>query len=187
MPSDRDALMVAPTPALSLDARATLIAWLVRIAVVVALVVVVARVFQLQIAPSADLKAFVESRTSTSALGATRGDLLDRRGRTLATTRMGYSLVVDPEGMRLAMQRDPNLLDRVIVTLSGVMTTSPNEFAPEMIQKIVRNEQIATNGQSAEGATIATRYLRLGEVLNQEQAQKLRELKSQGKLPAITI
>lgn len=187
MPSDRDALMVAPTPALSLDARATLIAWLVRIAVVVSLVVVVARVFQLQIAPSADLKEFVESRTSTSALGATRGDLLDRRGRTLATTRMGYSLVVDPEGMRLAMQRDPNLLDRVIVTLSGVMTTSPNEFAPEMIQKIVRNEQIATSGQSAEGATIATRYLRLGEVLNQEQAQKLRELKSQGKLPAITI
>ena len=187
MSSDRDALMVAPAPGISADARAVLVAWLVRIGVIVALVVVVARVLQLQIAPSADLREFVQSRTSTSTLGATRGDLLDRRGRTLATTRMGYSVIVDPEGLRLAMQRDPNLLDKTIVALSGVLTTSPNEFAPDIIQKLVRNEQISTRGQSDQGATIPSRYLRIGEVLNQEQAQKLRELKTDGLLPAITI
>jgi cell division protein FtsI (penicillin-binding protein 3) len=187
MSSDRDALMTPPAPMLTQDQRGVVLAWLLRIGVVLALLVVIVRVVQLQIAPSADLRSFVESRTSTSTLGATRGDLLDRRGRSLATTRMGYSVIVDPEGLRLAMQRDPNLLDSVIVTLSGVLTTGPNEFAPDMIQRLVRNEQIATSGQSTEGATIPSRYLRIGEVLNQEQAQKLRELKSQGRLPAVTL
>ncbi len=172
---------------MQIDPRGIQIAWLVRIAIVVALAVVIARVLQLQVAPSPELREFVQSRTSTSTLGATRGDLLDRRGRTLATTRMGYRVVVDPEGLRLAMKRDPNLLDKQIVTLSGVLTTSPNEFAPEIIRKLVRNEQIATSGESDSGSGVLSRYLRIGEVLNQEQAKKLRELKADGKLPAITI
>jgi cell division protein FtsI (penicillin-binding protein 3) len=187
MPSDRDALMAMPAHRQPRDERGVLVAWMLRAGIVVALLVVAVRVVQLQVAPSVELRSFVESRTSTSTLGATRGDLLDRRGRTLATTRMGYSVIVDPEGLRQALQRDPNLLDKVIVTLSGVLTTSPNEFAPDMIQRLVRNEQIATNGQSAAGATIPSRYLRIDELLNQEQAKKLRELKSEGRLPAVTL
>lgn len=187
MSSDRDALMLSPSSTIQVDPRGLQIAWVVRVGIVIALVVVIARVIQLQIAPSPQLRDFVQSRTSTSTLGATRGDLLDRRGRTLATTRMGYRVVVDPEGLRLAMKRDPNLLDKQIVTLSGVLTTSPNEFAPEIIRKLVRNEEIAESGQSSSGARVTARYLRIGEVLNQEQAKKLRELKAEGKLPAITL
>lgn len=186
MTSDRDALMATPATVLPVETRALLIAWMLRVGVLVALVAVVGRVLQLQIAPSAELSSFVESRTTTSTLGATRGDLLDRRGRTLATTRMGYSVVVDPEGLRQAMLRDEGVLDRVIVTLGGVLTTGPNEFAPEIISKIVRNRRVASAGQGA-GAGTLSRYLRVGEVLNQEQAQKIRELKEDGRLPAITL
>ena len=187
MPSDRDALMSSAVNTMTIDQRGMLIAWLIRIGVLLALVVVVARVLQLQIAPSTDLRSFVESRTSTSPLGATRGDLLDRRGRTLATTRMGYRVIVDPEGLRKAMQRDRTLLDREIVTLSGVLSTPADQFAPQIIQKIVRNEQIQSQAAGGDESPVVARYLRIGEVLNQEQAEKLRELKAAGKLPAITI
>ncbi|MFG0244710.1 MAG: peptidoglycan D,D-transpeptidase FtsI family protein [Phycisphaerales bacterium JB052] len=182
MSTERDALMSAmPRPA-AIDPRGTLIALMLRFGVILALAIVIGRVVQLQVAPGEQLSSFVESRASTQSLGATRGDLLDRRGRTLATTRMGYQLIVDPEGLRKAMERDPTLFDRVVVELGTVLATTPDEFAPRMIQAIVRNEQASTQ----ENATVS-RYLKIGEVLNQEQAKKLRELKADGKLPAITI
>ncbi|MAO22599.1 MAG: hypothetical protein CMJ35_10105 [Phycisphaerae bacterium] len=182
MSSERDALMSPVLNRAAIDPRGTLVAWLLRIGMLLALTIVIARVVQLQVAPGEQLSGFVESRTSRQALGATRGDLLDRRGRTLATTRMGYQLIVDPEGLRKAMQRDPTLFDRVVVQLGTVLATSPDEFAPRMIRAIVGNEQA-----SASADATVSRYLRIGEVLNQEQAKKLRELKADGKLPAITI
>ena len=186
MRSERDALMTPVPSQRVIDPRGVQLAWILRLGVVAALVVVLARVMQLQVAPSENLRSFVESRTSTSSMGSTRGDLLDRRGRTLATTRMGYQVVVDPEGLRKEMQRDPTLLDRQIVTLSGVLTTRPDEFAPQIIEKIVRNERAATMPESEERPNIS-RYLRIGEVLNQEQTQKIRELKSKGKLPGVSL
>lgn len=182
MSSERDALMSPMPREAAIDPQGTIVAWLMRIGILLALVIVVGRVVQLQVAPGDQLSGFVESRTSVQSLGATRGDLLDRRGRTLATTRMGYQLIVDPEGLRKAMKRDDTLFDHVVVDMGSVLSTTPNEYAPRMIQAIVRNEQAALG----DGAGVS-RYLRIGEVLNQEQAQKLRELKADGKLPAITI
>jgi hypothetical protein len=170
MSSERDALMTPMPSAVTIDPRGILVAWLLRIGVLVALAAVIARVVQLQVAPGDQLAGFVESRTSTQTLGATRGDLLDRRGRTLATTRMGYRVVVDPEGLRLAMQRDNTLFDRIVVTLSGVLSESPNDFAPRIIERIVKNEAAANNG--SETKTSVSRYLLIGEVLNQEQAPR---------------
>jgi cell division protein FtsI (penicillin-binding protein 3) len=187
MPSDRDALMMPPSPTMAIDPRSRQVAWMLRIGVLVALLIVIIRVLQLQIAPGVNLSEFVESRTSTNALGATRGDLLDRRGRTLSTSRMGYRVVVDPEGVRKALQRDEMLLDREIVTLAGVLTTSPEVFAPRIIQRIVQNQHAIDAAAGTNDQPRVSRYLRIGEVLNQEQAQHLRELKAAGKLPGITI
>ncbi len=183
MSSERDALMTPMPSGSQIDPRGTLVAWMLRIGVLVALAVVITRVLQLQIAPSEQLAGFVESRTSTQSLGATRGDLLDRRGRTLATTRMGYRVVVDPEGLRQAMRRDNTLFDRIVVRLGTVLSESPNEFAPRIIERIVHNESVANGHKDA----TLTRYLLIGEVLNQEQAQAMRELKAAGKLPGVTI
>lgn len=182
MRSERDALMSPLASAGTIDPRATLIAWLLRIGVLLALVIVLVRVVQLQIAPGERLAGFVQSRSSSQSLVATRGDLLDRRGRTLATSRMGYRVIVDPEGLRLAMERDRGVLDRVIVELSTVLNTAPDDYAPRMISAIVRNGKIA---EGAEGTP--SRYLPIAEVLNHEQAQALRERKADGKLPAVTI
>lgn len=188
MRSERDALMSPLATHAGIDPRGPLVSWLLRIGTLVALAIIITRVVQLQVAPGDQLEGFIESRTSTKALGATRGDLLDRRGRTLATTRMGYRVVIDPEGLRLAMKRDGTVFDRIMVQLGGVLVTAPDAFAPDLIGKIVRNEQAQAGGgdPSAKTPTIS-RYMRVGEVLNQEQAQRLRELKANGKLPAVTI
>ena len=185
MNSERDALMIpSPRPA-SIDPRGPLVAWLLRVGMLLALFIVIGRVVQLQTSPGPQLEEFIQSRTSTQSLGATRGDLLDRRGRTLATTRIGYQVIVDPEGLRLAIQRDPALFDRIVVQLGSVLTTLPDEFAPRMIAAMARNAQVQA-GEAGEGASVS-RYLRIGEVLNQEQAQAMRELKEDGKLPGISI
>lgn len=185
MSIERDALMTPMPSAANIDPRGAFVAWLLRIGVLVAFTSVIARVVQLQIAPGEQLAGFVESRTSTQTLGATRADLLDRRGRTLATTRMGYRVVIDPEGLRLAMKRDESLFDRIVVTLSGVLNESPNDFAPRIIERIVKNETVAISGDASKSGI--SRYLRIGEVINQEQAQAMRELKAQGKIPGVTI
>ena len=184
MHSERDVLMTPLPRIAAIDPRGVLIAWLLRIGTLLAMAAVITRVVQLQVAPGEQLEGFVESRTSTRSLGATRGDLLDRRGRTLATTRMGYRVVVDPEGLRMAMQRDNTVFDSVVVELAGVLTESPNDFAPPMIERMVKNE---VSQQAPEQAGNISRYMRIGEVLNQEQAQRMRELKAAGKLPAVTI
>ncbi len=60
------------------------------------LVALVARVVQLQLHPPAPIAALVDSQFSRQPLPARRGSLLDARGRPLATTRVAYSLFVDP-------------------------------------------------------------------------------------------
>ena len=65
--------------------------------VIGAMLLVVARVAQLQIAPSDNLIRHAPLTSSTRPEIANRGDLLDRRGRVLATSRVGYRLFVDPQ------------------------------------------------------------------------------------------
>ena len=71
------------------SASTNAMAMVLRVCTIVGLVVVVARVAQLQLAPSAELREFISARTTSKSLPANRGDLLDRRGRVLATTQVG--------------------------------------------------------------------------------------------------
>ncbi|MFG0330805.1 MAG: peptidoglycan D,D-transpeptidase FtsI family protein [Phycisphaerales bacterium] len=76
--------------------RISIVATLMVGAVLLAMLVVVARVAQLQTRPSRRLVDNTPSSTSIRHEIARRGDLLDRRGRVLATSRIGYRLFVDP-------------------------------------------------------------------------------------------
>ena len=77
-----------------------------RVPLLAALIVLVfaiflARLFQLQVVESADLRARSERNSvRTLHLEAPRGDIVDRRGRTLATTRPAYGLQVLPVDLR---------------------------------------------------------------------------------------
>jgi cell division protein FtsI (penicillin-binding protein 3) len=59
--------------------------------------VLLVRVAQLQLAPSEALAAHMSPRVSQRDDAPLRGDILDRRGRLLATTRFARRVILDPE------------------------------------------------------------------------------------------
>lgn len=63
----------------------------------IALVALMGRVAYLRHSPPAPLSEHAGPRTSARELPARRGALLDRTGRPLAVTRIGYRLFVDPQ------------------------------------------------------------------------------------------
>lgn len=124
--------------------------WAVRalaFGVTALLAVLLARVAQLQVAPGEELAAHIELRESGRALPSARGELLDRRGRPLATTRFAYQVVVDPT-------RLPDPPDEAIVKLAGAMGVGPGEIGPRIIEKLIDNDarraQRASMGLDAE-------------------------------------
>lgn len=78
--------------------RVAVVATLCAAGATLGLMVMVARVAQLQLWPSEQLVATAkaQSRVSTAPQMGLRGDVLDRRGRVLASTRVGYRVFIDP-------------------------------------------------------------------------------------------
>ena len=66
------------------------------IVAIVAMLGISIRVLQLKIAPSEKLQALIKDPISTRPSVGRRGDLLDRRGRLLATSTVGWRLFLDP-------------------------------------------------------------------------------------------
>jgi len=83
-------------PKRSLD-RITITTWIVGVLLALSLLIVVVRVVQLQTHPDPRLIKHAPATSSSRTEIARRGDLLDRRGRTLSTSRVGYQLFVDPQ------------------------------------------------------------------------------------------
>jgi len=73
------------------------------------------KVASLKIAPPEELLAVSATVSSTSKQLAKRGQLLDRRGRILAASRLGYSLFVDP-----SLVDDPELIALELGELLGL-------------------------------------------------------------------
>ncbi len=93
--------------------------------IIAAMLLQFARVVQLKIAPDPRLAATVGSPTSSRTELARRGDLLDRRGRVLATSSLGYRLFLDPQevadiqtiavDLAQVLRRDPAQIDQKII------------------------------------------------------------------------
>ena len=76
--------------------RADVVFRVVVFATILLMGAIFVRVVQLQLAPGDRLAGFVQDRASRRVYEGARGDLLDRRGRVLASTRGGFRLFVDP-------------------------------------------------------------------------------------------
>jgi len=75
----------------------------IAVAIIAAFVIFVLRLFQLQIVEGADLRSRSERNfVRTIRLEAPRGDLLDREGRVLATSRPAYRVQVIPNELHAA-------------------------------------------------------------------------------------
>ena len=113
--------------------RERVIVWLLPTVFSVVLVVVGLRIGQLQLDPPEKLKPFVSDRVSRRSIEPIRGDLLDRRGRVISTTRFGYRLVVDP-----ATFVDPP--DEAIVNLSAASGLGADVLGPRIIAALGEND-----------------------------------------------
>jgi cell division protein FtsI (penicillin-binding protein 3) len=137
------------------DRHANRVALGVRALCLGALLLVGARVVQLQAFPGDDLRAAIDARTSGSRIDPVRGDLLDRRGRVLATTRVGWRVVVDPVAAG-------DEIDRVIVSLSSRLGRSGDAIGVRLMRAAAENARrraelgaAPRKGGSAEGVASA--------------------------------
>jgi cell division protein FtsI (penicillin-binding protein 3) len=78
------------------DRRTTAWTALFVVAMLVGLAALLGRTAQLKLLPSANLRKAMAPRVSSRPEPARRGDLLDARGRLIATTTVGYRLFIDP-------------------------------------------------------------------------------------------
>lgn len=118
------------------------IAFWIRAVCLLALLAVAARVIQLQAYPGADLRAAINARTSGSDIDPVRGDLLDRRGRVLSTSRVGWRVIVDPVAAG-------DHTDRVIVALSTQLGASGDDIGGKVMRAAMANSRrIAEHAQS---------------------------------------
>lgn len=169
-----------------------------RIAIIIGLMLVLGRVAQLQLFPSEALADHIQPRATTHTLGATRGDLLDRRGRVLATTRVARRVIVDPTTIE-------KNLDQAVVGLSETLSLNPGELGARIIGAVMENkrraeiiaemEQRERDGlaplvdEAGEAITKPrlSRYLPIGELIDLETAEAIKALKKEYKLSGIFL
>ena len=84
------------------------------------LLVILGRVTQLKLLPAAPLRAALTPRISTLAEPARRGDIVDARGRVLATSTLGYRLFIDPTQVQD--------IRTIAVDLAAAIGTAPDEI-----------------------------------------------------------
>ncbi|MHC4785063.1 MAG: peptidoglycan D,D-transpeptidase FtsI family protein [Planctomycetota bacterium] len=102
-------------------------AWtgLLVVGMLLALLVLLGRTAQLKLLPSARLREHLAPRVSSRPELARRGDLLDSRGRVLATTTVGYRLFVDPA--------DVEDLQTIAVDLGALIGAPPVELDKKIL------------------------------------------------------
>ena len=110
-------------------------AGLLAAGVTVLLCVMLVRVAQLQLQPSAELRPFISEHVHTVRIPAERSIIEDRRGRALAASRFGHRVFVDPTEF-------PTPPDEAIIKLAGAMGMEPVQIAERILPKLGRNERI---------------------------------------------
>ncbi len=119
------------------------------VATIAALGLTLLRVAQLKTFAPGRLDSAMGSRTSTSAELAARGRILDRRGRVLATSVVGYRLFVDPvtlwrkgnDRIRDGLARDPNARPSDPFHEAATALGSALGRDPEAIERILRTRR----------------------------------------------
>ncbi len=124
------------------------------IAIVIGMVGLLGRVVQLKTAPDERLAPAVGSSVSTRAEMTRRGDLLDRQGRVIATSTIGFKLFLDP--------RVVDDLGTIAVELAAVTGLKPVDIDREI------------------SARPDSRYVVVSELLNDAQVEAVRRADIKG-------
>lgn len=148
----------------------------VVIATIAGLSLTLVRVAQLKLAPPDQLDPAMGSRTSTTTEFAARGRILDRRGRVLATSVVGYRLFVDPvtlyrkgkEKIERGLKSDPQ----------AVVASDPCHDAAMVLGPAIGRDSAEI--ERALRMRSDDRYVVLSKDLTQSQLEVVRTLKLDG-------
>ncbi len=194
--------LLSPGPAAPADrsGRFVLVSWLLAGGVTLALLVMLARVAQLQIRPSAALSEHIGPRVTKRTEQDMRGDIVDRKDRLLSSTHFGERVIVDPTLL-------PKDLDAAIAKLAAAIECPPEEVGQKIVAAVLENQHRQANAyfqpvadsltplvrpDQTDPATLANdvlsvedvkkpiRYLSVGDPLTEEQARSVRALKLAG-------
>ncbi|MBC8523660.1 penicillin-binding protein 2 [PVC group bacterium] len=132
----------------ALHARVVLVAGFLTAIVIIVLSAGFYRVVSLKVDTPSELVAVATSTNSKSTLLATRGSLLDRRGRILAGSRIGYKLFIDP-----SLVEDP---EQIALDIGEKLKLNPAE-----IERKIRSRSYS-------------RYVVVAELLEQWQVDAIR-------------
>lgn len=158
-----------PPPPVQLLGRIDRVGVTMLVCVCVVLVIIVARVAQLQMAPELKLVPHIQERVSRTLLPSPRGDLQDRRGRTLAATRAGYRAIVDP----LEFAKNPGSLGDTFRALAEILGKDQQEISSRIMSRVQANERLTADGKPI-------RYLSISDILDESQVERLREVRFRG-------
>lgn len=183
------------------DRRVNLIGVALAAGVTAMLAVTTARVVQLQLHPSEQLSAHLSDREKKIVEPARRGDITDRRGRVLASSRFGFHVIVDPE------QFPAKNTDEAVVKLADALGLKAEEIGPRILSRMAANhekkaaltaaqtaekarkEAVASDptASSAEGPDdestappVLARYVPIGGILDDSKVDIVRSLKMPG-------
>lgn len=118
------------------ETRFSLFSLAAALGITLAMAVMLGRVVQLQLRPSTELEAHIGPRTSAKTELPLRGDILDRRGRLLCSTRFGERIVIDPTLF-------PSPPDRAIVQLAEAAGVDPAQIGKPLLAALEINRRIA--------------------------------------------
>lgn len=124
------------TPVVDAARRIDALSAVVGAVMLVVFCLLLARVAVLQLNPPPKLKSEMEPRVSVRQELPIRGDLLDRRGRVLSTTRVGYRVVVDPTQLKQPV-------DEAIVKLAKATGQSEDFVGRRVISRLNENQRRA--------------------------------------------
>lgn len=161
-------MMPRPTPSVAGGRRvaADRVARIAAGLVTLALVVMLGRVVQLQLAPSDNLRGHIQARQTIKPVPASRGDVVDRRFRYVATTQFGYRAIVDPTLF-------PSPPDEAILKLAQATMQDPVELGQRIVGRMLLNQ-----------ARLEARARAQGETTAKDVFDVLRTLGRGGSLPA---
>lgn len=145
------------------DLVGTITAW----AITLAMLVVVGRVVQLEAFPSDNLRAIAAQHTGRWDSQASRGDIVDRRGRLIATTTSGERLFIDPA--RFPKDRDAAM--EAVAQASGI---EPGVIAERLLPRLLENLKRLDAGEPL------IRYVSVGGILTPDRAEGVRRLGLEG-------
>ncbi|MBY0312621.1 MAG: penicillin-binding protein 2 [Phycisphaerales bacterium] len=156
--------------------------WLVG-GVTLTMAVMLGRVVQLQAAPSDELRPFLSERLTKVPVQAPHGDVYDRRGRVLATTRFAHSVFVDPT-------RFPVPAGDAIVRLADATGIPAVEIAKRIGPEVDKAHMTSVPDSVDPGAPTfePKRYLSLGKPLEDWRVDAARALtEGENKIPGVHL